>query len=1177
MNIKKIVSAAAAAVLSFTGTMGVTGVSVEEKSFDSETVSVIVTVKGDALLSGGEGAEMGADFLLTDRAEEMAADIAKDQERAFCYIKALYPETELGFSYNTLLNGFSCTLPEELIGEVKKCDLIEDAAVSQSHAMPELYEAREGGGVDGFSADTGYYGEGEVVAVLDTELDTSHDMFSPLYGKNVKLTYSGVGRIVRTVGMNVPVQADMVYVSTKLPYVCNYTDEGSRYDTYFPGSYHGTHVCGIAAGNEVEDNNGSDISGIAPDAQIIFMKVFAYDDVSGNNTVQDDVAAAAIEDAVKLGATVINMSFGASTGFSDNDVYSRVFESAENAGVTVVAAAGNDGSGELMTPENVDRTSINYPGSDPRAFTVASSDNGSWYSSHVGDAVSDFSSFGTSEDLRLKPDIMGVGGYVESADYYGGFAVESGTSMASPYISGCVALMSEYLKRTGDSHKGAEKVGHIKKLLMCSAVPFREDGLYISPRAQGSGLVNMENAVNAKVLMTGADGQAALSLGDGLSDSFDISLRIKNISNEKVSFSDASLELTTDDTEVYNGTAYIEGQQELKCSVTGLEGLKQLSAKQEKTVTLHVTLDSTQASELRKTFKNGFFADGFITLSGSPQSCDISVAMTGFCGSWADVPIFDEGLGATGVYTDIYMAEIPAEMSMAALIRAVDQIYIGMQLQFEGVPTDRPYYSDDPVEDLLRGKFGDAVDYVDKSYFENILREGIYISPDYDSMGDGLRILADTLRPAVIDGVSVYDSDGTFLHSGSDLEENIERDSPYYFFTNYIGDLPEGEYLASLKGYVPYDGAEDRPQYFEKSFTVDKTPPVINSARVTSSGGRKILTMQLSDSALEGLYVIGNGTGGVKGCDDLAGLDGTVIRDIVSAFSDSYYSDQQESLPSPMSFSDLFSPEYSSDMRNKYSFYDAVVLEGSSTVVEYDVTDLRDYIFFVSDRAYNSTSYGADVPYIGSLEQPAAIRSGNRLSLKAPEIIGNKINSQGWEISSNNYEWYRFYPDTVLDSNYNGHYLRYYVSVGGKTYYSNCVRIVVADMIKGKKTVIVMDDFSCDTYYTDSDTFDVSELGGSYYSIMTFADGMVPRYQTVHTGTAEMADIRLAVPGDIDMSGDINYMDISALISMINGETDMNSYIRSVADVDRSGSLDYLDLSLLISFINMETTFKAPF
>ncbi len=158
-----------------------------------------------------------------------------------------------------------------------------------------------------------------------------------------------------TGSMNVPevyADAETLYKSGKIPFAFNYCDNSLEVTNGNAG-IHGSHVAGIAAANAFlpDENEGGDggfrdagdavgVTGAAPDAQIINMKVF------GNGICTDSVCAAAIEDAIILGADVLNLSLGiAKVGFSCADgIYAGILDKLEDKGILVLGAIGNDGS-----------------------------------------------------------------------------------------------------------------------------------------------------------------------------------------------------------------------------------------------------------------------------------------------------------------------------------------------------------------------------------------------------------------------------------------------------------------------------------------------------------------------------------------------------------------------------------------------------------------------------------------------------------------------------------------------------------------------------------------------------------------------------------------------------------------------------------------------------------------
>ncbi len=134
--------------------------------------------------------------------------------------------------------------------------------------------------------------------------------------------------------------------------------------------------------------------------------------------------------------------------------------------------------------------------------------------------VSSFSSWGVTPDLKLKPEIAGVGGNIYSSvdpsisgSNYG---YMSGTSMATPQVAGAMAVLLQHLKENYD-FTGAELRQIAANLAMSTANPAFNGDVEFSPRAQGAGLIDLVKATTSKAYLsnpTVSEGRPKAELGD---------------------------------------------------------------------------------------------------------------------------------------------------------------------------------------------------------------------------------------------------------------------------------------------------------------------------------------------------------------------------------------------------------------------------------------------------------------------------------------------------------------------------------------------------------------------------------------------------------------------------------------------------------------------------------------
>ena len=896
---------------------------------DEETVTFIVEVEGEPL-----AAEYG--LVAASDAEKTKQILAGQQKVMSSINKKIDTTAQKGFVYTAVFNGFTVEGTVNQMEEIKAIDGVKNVYISaeipiiepvySTEVVPMLDSADEISGVN-TAYDSGYSGEGTVIAVVDIGCDTAHDFFKTA-PSNPRYSEEDIDNIVKTMPLNaVASSSNRVYKNAKIPYAYNYYNDSA--DTYYHSQLHGTHVAGIAAGKDGVAPDGTLFSGAAPDAQLLILSCGA----EGGN-LRLDAILAALNDAILLEADVINMSFGSDyTDVMCDTVFNEVLKKCREAGVSVIGANGNASRGYNDITPNTNRPDYGTngtPASESLVTAVASVNNGSSWYEFVGieapdgivyeaypvnetdsfegafasltedeyleyidcglgnpeefqnvsgklalvkrgdltfaqkaenakeagavgmllynydeeiittvelvipavilplsegtkllaredkrlrytgkelkkkvtsspSTISDFSSWGVSSTLELKPEIAAPGGSIYSAAPDNEYATRNGTSMAAPYISGITALTRQYYRTNPfieefNGKTGLELTYLIENLAMNSASVLRqENGVAYSPRVQGAGLVNMEGILNSRVLITGDSGKAKLSLGDDIEDTLNLEFDITNIDEADITFDKISVEVLTDGYIEENGINLVSDSVAVKTvSVTMPQSVTVLSGE---TVAFkaEVKLDTGFLAENSKIFTNGFYIDGYVILENEADSTlRASVPFTGFYGDWGLAPIFDDT-----IYDEnsSYFKDWTAEYETGTFLEA--------QYDWGMVTLGRnPFYPE----------------IVDEKY--------IAFS---QNTAPGLGIIMTNFRAAKEVAYSIIDSEGTVILS----KESDDMYSKFIsiengFSSEELSVLEEGQY--SILAEATVIGDTQTSDELSIPFTIDNSFPEILSA-----------------------------------------------------------------------------------------------------------------------------------------------------------------------------------------------------------------------------------------------------------------------------------------------------------------------------------------------------------
>ncbi len=773
-----------------------------------ERVSIIIELEEVPLLeaykTNGRSDEEPSDFIASMRAVPQQNRLAAARSALLSELYKSGVDWKLEHQYSAVFNGISVEADAGDLEAIRELDGVKDAFVAQRYELDPNEKIMMTDSVQIIGSDkvneTGYTGKGAVVAILDTGLDeTSRKAFFSGAVAMPKYEKDDVARLLQSNRLTVgSLSVDVLYKSEKIPYAYDYA--GNDYNVS-GGEAHGTHVAGTVGANKGE------VIGVAPDAQLMIMKVFA----DGSGGAYDDNILAALDDSVKLGADVINMSLGTPAGFSEpgSATMKRVYERVSDAGISLMIAAGNsysaahngESGNELMFAANPDNATVSSPSTYEAALSVASANNtlatspyfavngnkiryddsadepgekalntlsgtyeyvdcgfgapedfsgkelahkialierggtdessgspitfnqketrakeagaiaavvydnanGSLVSMATPHAIpcvsisradgelmraadekkltisadyidkfadgtsgkmSDFSSWGITPDMKIKPEITAPGGNIYSTVPGGKYASMSGTSMAAPHMAGAAAVMAQYVNSEldGTGLSTDERARLATALMMSTAVPVEdENGLPASPRKQGAGMVRLDRATKTPVYLTGKNGERpAASLGDDEAGSFSFRFEAANLSGDALSF-DIEAKVLTETLVTEDGVDYIAEKARVLGSdmvTVAAPASVTVPANGETDCAVDISLTEKGKAELKRLFPNGIFVEGFLYLKPQSGGVELSMPFVGFYGDWGSLPMFD---------ASVYDGAQPANLVKTAL------------------------------------------------------------------------------------------------------------------------------------------------------------------------------------------------------------------------------------------------------------------------------------------------------------------------------------------------------------------------------------------------------------------------------------------------------------------------------------------------------------------------------
>ena len=455
--------------------------------------------------------------------------------------------------------------------------------------------------------------------------------------------------------------------------------------------------------------------------------------------------------------------------------------------------------------------------------------------------ASEFSAWGVSPDLRLKPEIAAPGGEVFSSIPGGAYEQSSGTSMATPQMAGVSTIVLQRVQSDPlfASMSARQKADVVQNLIMGTARPLTDaaqmTGALYSPRKQGAGLVDALAATTSSVYPTvvGAPEQSRpkADLGDGTKGwHFDVTLH--NLSGVPATYELSSQALS----EIVDGGFFTQHSSDWRgkgveitysgaASASAEGATVTVPASGEATVGIDVAPGSEFASYVAENTPNGTFLDGFVRFaSRTDGQPDLAVPYLGFYGNWGKVPIFDALASDGGAHTRasaIVNGKTGDSLGYNPLVKAADRT---------GNPNPRRYV-------ISRSTASGAPTILEPR--TGTLRSVHSLTSTYTNEA-GETVFSVTNHRNWKSLYQTSTEENTWVeayHESTSFDANADP----------FAQLPDGEY--TLRIAASNDGPSSARQSISYDFRLDTTAPVISELSYSGKDEGFVVTFDVTDDS----------------------------------------------------------------------------------------------------------------------------------------------------------------------------------------------------------------------------------------------------------------------------------------------------------------------------------------
>ena len=452
--------------------------------------------------------------------------------------------------------------------------------------------------------------------------------------------------------------------------------------------------------------------------------------------------------------------------------------------------------------------------------------------------ISDFTSWGVTPNLTLKPEVAAPGGNIVAAVLGNEYRSMSGTSMATPQVAGITTLVRQRLNEDPEfaSLSAYEKTTIVTNFLMGTAHPLldvdQNNGTYYSPRRVGAGQVDAVAATTSYVYPTvvGAanPSRPKADLGDGTSG-WSFQVELTNMSTEAHTYTLGGQALS----EIVEGELFTEHSKNWAgqgIDLTFSSESVTVPAKSSATVTVTVTPRSAFASYANANAPKGTFIDGAVTFTSTDGAPDLTVPYMGFYGSWGAPAVFDgkwyDGKTSTAHACSSTLMNPATDVPLGALnpldgqdpmsVRAVDPAYFIMS---------RSAAQEAPNKMLPR---------------TCMLRNTPELTYTYTNEA------GDTVRSYTFERAkkSLF----SFAAGAVQPVESQEGNNPVFDgFDKDGNELPDGRYKLTIEAssFAP----SSTKQELTWEFALDTQAPTISNVAVTGEGNARVVSFDVTDNS----------------------------------------------------------------------------------------------------------------------------------------------------------------------------------------------------------------------------------------------------------------------------------------------------------------------------------------